>query len=576
MSCNTHTAELQQAFAVQSRIPQLLRQFLMSESYFFTMQIWVLEADTMGRINHGIVTPLAILCVLMFANVNVISARPENASSIEAGRPPHIVMILVDDWGWADVGFHRPKDQPSREVQTPNFDSLCEKGIELDQHYAYQFCSPSRCSLLSGRLPIHVNIINGDPTQCNLDDPVSGFSGIPRNMTSIAEKLRSAGYMTHHVGKWNAGMATPDHTPQGRGFMTSLGYFHHTNDYWTMQRTDDISHKIHQTPDCYGKNFTDLWLTDKPAFGLNGTGEYEEHLFGRYVVDIINQHAADKPLFLYYAPHIVHEPLELPEDYINKFNFIDEESRKLALATVNYLDDVIGNLTSALRNRGLWNDTLIVVSSDNGGPLSHQNNYPMKGGKFSNWQGGVRVNAFVSGGFVPTSMRGKKLDGYVALADWYATFCALAGVDPADEKAQAAKLPPVDGLNMWPMLSGQNMTSPRTEIPLSPGLISGDYKILVSNISFSVWTGPVFPNTTKHTNIHNVQDCGTSGCLFNIKEDPQEYHDLASSQPDILKRMQSRLGEWEKTAFNPDRGKVCNQACEAALRYGQYYGPFLP
>ena len=518
---------------------------------------------------------LVLVGLVILANVHVINARPEGVSSVKAGRPPHIVMILVDDWGWADVGFHRPKDQPSREVNTPHLDKLCAKGIELDQHYAYKFCSPSRCSLLSGRLPMHVNIVNADPTTCNPDDPVSGFAGIPRNMTSIAEKLRSAGYMTHQVGKWDAGMATPDHTPLGRGFMTSLGYFHHANDYWTMQSGDQIVHN--KTQGCHGKNFTDLWLTDKPAFGLNGTGEYEEHLFGRYVVDIINQHDPEKPLFLYYAPHIVHAPLEVPQDYIDKFHFIDEKKRQFGLAMVHYLDDVIGNLTSALRDHGLWNDTLIVVSSDNGGPLSHMNNYPMKGGKFSNWQGGVRVNAFVSGGFVPTSMRGKKLDGYVALADWYATFCALAGVDPTDEKAQAAKLPPVDGLNMWPMLSGQNVTSPRTEIPLSPGLISGDYKILVSNISFSIWTGAIFPNTTTDKqNIDVGHDCGTTGCLFNIKEDPEEYHDLASSQPDVLKRMQTRLEEWEKTAFNPDRGHVCEPACEAALHYGQYFGPFLP
>ena len=496
-----------------------------------------------------------------------------DTSSAKAGRPPHIIMILVDDWGWADVGFHRPKDQPSREVQTPNFDSLCEKGIELDQHYAYKFCSPSRCSLLSGRLPIHVNIQNADATLNNPDDPVSGFAGIPRNMTSIAEKLRSAGYMTHQVGKWDAGMATPDHTPLGRGFMTSLGYFHHQNDYYN-EFVDDFFMKY---PECHGKNFTDLWLTDKPALGLNGTGEYEEHLFGRYVVDIVNQHDAEKPLFLYYAPHIVHAPLQVPDEYRDKFSFIDEKKRHAGLAMVNYLDDVIGNLTSALDKRDLWNDTLIVVSSDNGGPLTHMNNYPMKGGKFSNWQGGVRVNAFVSGGIVPTSMRGKKLDGYVALADWYATFCALAGVDPTDEKAQAAKLPPVDGLNMWPMLSGQNMTSPRTEIPLSPGLISGDYKILVSNLNYSVWTGPIFPNlTTDHQDVRVEHDCGTSVCLFNIKEDPEEYHDLASSQPEILKTMQNRLAEWEKTAFNPNRGKPSEKACQKAIEYGMYYGPFLP
>ena len=148
-----------------------------------------------------------------------------------AGAKPHIVMILVDDWGWANVGYHR--QTPTKEVQTPNFDSLCKQGIELDQHYAYKFCSPSRSSLMSGRLPIHVNILNASPDIHNPEDPVSGFAAIPRNMTGMASKLKSAGYATHHVGKWDAGMATPDHTPTGRGFDTTFGYFHHDNDYYT-------------------------------------------------------------------------------------------------------------------------------------------------------------------------------------------------------------------------------------------------------------------------------------------------------------------------------------------------------
>jgi len=74
-----------------------------------------------------------------------------------------------------------------------------------------------------------------------------------------------------------------------------------------------------------------------------------------------------------------------------------------------------------------------VVSSDNGGPLGSANNFPLKGGKFSDWQGGIRVNAFVTGGYLPENMRGQKTEGYIHIADWYATFCALAGVDPTDK-----------------------------------------------------------------------------------------------------------------------------------------------
>ena len=154
---------------------------------------------------------------------------------------PHIVFVMVDDWGWANVGYHR--DPSTKEVVTPNFDSLVKQGLELDQHYAYQYCSPSRSAFLTGRLPTHVNDKNGPLyTYCpqllytyNPNDPISGFAGIPRisNMTGIATRLREAGYSAHMVGKWHAGGATADHIPTGRGFESSFGYINGMNDYYT-------------------------------------------------------------------------------------------------------------------------------------------------------------------------------------------------------------------------------------------------------------------------------------------------------------------------------------------------------
>jgi arylsulfatase I/J len=286
----------------------------------------------------------------------LLSLVPTTLCERAAGTKPHILMVLVDDWGWANVGYHR--NPSTKEVQTPNFDRLAkEEGVELDQHYAHTVCSPSRSSLLSGRLPIHVNVDNGAATVHNPLDPVSGFQGIPRNMTVIAEKLKEAGYATHQVGKWDAGMATPDHTPKGRGFNTSLGYFHHQNDYYTEAMGVCL----------LGLEYpVDLWDTDKPAYGMNGTA-YEEQLFSSQVLEIIKNHDFSQPLFLYYAPHIAHEPLEVPKEYEEKFGFIDDKTRRLYHAMVNYLDDVIGNITEALIKKGVWNDTLMVVSSDNGG-----------------------------------------------------------------------------------------------------------------------------------------------------------------------------------------------------------------
>jgi arylsulfatase B len=134
------------------------------------------------------------------------------------GRKPHIAMILMDDYGWADSGWHRLDDHdPAADVMTPNMNALVKAGIEMDRQYVYKYCSPTRSAIQSGRNPYHVNPLNAAPNIYNPEDPVSGMAAIPRNMTGMAIKMSAAGYKTHMFGKWDAGMASPDHTPHGRG-----------------------------------------------------------------------------------------------------------------------------------------------------------------------------------------------------------------------------------------------------------------------------------------------------------------------------------------------------------------------
>ena len=191
-------------------------------------------------------------------------------------------------------------------------------------------------------------------------------------------------------------------------------------------------------------------------------------------MQIVNKHDTSTPLFLFYAAYLVHGPLEVPDKYLQMFNFIDDKDCQYYHAMV---DNIVGNLTTALKKRGMWDNLLLVTTCDNGGPLgSGANNYPMKGGKYSDWQGGIRVNAFISGGYLPEKMRGQKSEGYIHIADWYATFCALVGADPTDEEAAKVNLPPIDSLDMWPLISGADSSSPRTDIPASyHTLISGNY-----------------------------------------------------------------------------------------------------
>ena len=137
--------------------------------------------------------------LLLVAAYSTAGAHPDHS----VDKKPNILFMMVDDWGWANVGYHR--DTPTKDISTPNMDWLVNEGLQLDQHYVYNWCSPSRSAFLSGRVPIHVN----------------------EGMTVFVTKLQSAaGYSTYQVGKWYVGSTTTDHIPTGRGFDTSLARFH--------------------------------------------------------------------------------------------------------------------------------------------------------------------------------------------------------------------------------------------------------------------------------------------------------------------------------------------------------------
>lgn len=178
----------------------------------------------------------------------------------------------------------------------------------------------------------------------------------------------------------------------------------------------------------------------------------------------------------------------------------------------------------------------------------------------------------------------------------YRTFCGLAGVDPEDARAAAAGLPPVEGYDLWPLLSGANTTGPRTEVWLgsdSPtggapsstfvqGLIRADgYKLLIDSVEFNLWTGPLYPNATSADGWTNVAtDCGPPSapkCLFNVLTDPTEHENLAEAHPDIVTEMASRLAELQQSVFSPMRGTPSPLACTASSeKWAGFVGPFLP
>lgn len=131
---------------------------------------------------------------------------------------------------------------------------------------------------------------------------------------------------------------------------------------------------------------------------------------------------------------------------------------------------------------------------------------------------------------------------------------------------------------MWPLVSGETTNSPRNDVHASiHALISGDYKILMGRMAQAGWTGPQYPNQTNpHGGIWSIENCGDTGCLYNIKQDPEERVNLATTMPEVLKEMKAKFVKLNETYFNPNRGKPWPGACESAMKYGNFWGPFLP
>eukprot|EP01084_Bolivina_argentea_P061874 113110_1 len=233
-----------------------------------------------------------IVNVIIILQFPLISALPH----------PHLIFVLSDDLGWANVEWHNSR------MQTPHLTNLLTESILLNNFYAYKYCAPSRASLLSGREPYHVNEENGP--ECS-----PGF-GIPAQMTAISTKLvNEANYIAHQVGKWHVGCSSNAYLPIGRNFTSSLGYIcGWGEDHWTQIET------LHEGSlgTCSG---VDLYDTNKPAYGMNGT--YGGYIYGNRALHIINEHNKnhkDVPLFLYLATQNNHDPYQVPIQYINKFN----------------------------------------------------------------------------------------------------------------------------------------------------------------------------------------------------------------------------------------------------------------
>ncbi|CAN8008027.1 unnamed protein product, partial [Ixodes pacificus] len=352
--------------------------------------------------------------------------------------PPNIIFILADDLGWADVSF---RGDP--QIPTPNLDVLASQGIILDNYYVLHLCTPSRGALMSGLYPIHTGL------QHSVQLPGEPW-GLPLNINIMPEHLKSLGYTTHMIGKWNLGYYKERYTPTRRGFDSFYGFLNSGEDYY--------DHTILYA----NASGLDLWEDTTPV--RNEAHHYSTDLFTEKALSLIKDHDQAKPMFLYLSHQAVHcgdykVQLEAPASAVAHFPYIKSQNRSIHAGAVYELDKSVGLVMEVLNKRGMLSNSIVVFSTDNGGlpwgmdPNSGYN-WPLRGAKTTLWEGGVRGAAFV---WSPLLSRSGRLSNQMMhITDWLPTLYSAAG-------GNLSTLGDIDGKDMWEALS-QDLESPRHEI----------------------------------------------------------------------------------------------------------------
>jgi arylsulfatase A-like enzyme len=263
---------------------------------------------------------------------------------------------------------------------------------------------------------------------------------------------------------------------------------------------------------------------------------YSTQLLGDDAVTLVREHDTSRPLFLYLAFNAAHTPYQAPKDYLDRYEMIEDPSRRAYAGSITAMDDQIGRVLAALDQKNMRANTLIVFQSDNGGTRNAMfagaiadmskvkipcDNGPYREGKGSLYEGGTRVVAFASWpGYIPKGTSNEILH----VVDMYPTLAALAG-------APTGKAKPLDGMDVWSTLS-DGKPSPRTEVvynvePMRAGIRQGDWKL--------VWR-TMLPASIE---------------LYNIKDDPSEKNDVAAQHPDQVAALQKRANELAASGVKP-------------------------
>ncbi|XP_070578823.1 arylsulfatase B-like [Ptychodera flava] len=445
---------------------------------------------------------------------------------------PNIIFVVADDLGWNDIGYN------NHDIITPTLDTLAREGVILNQSYVLPMCTPTRTAFMSGYYPYRVGLQHKVLTA---REP----AGLPLNFTLLPKKLKEQGYTTYMVGKWHLGFCKWDYTPNARGFDHFYGYYNGLEDYYT--------HEV--------EAYLDLREDKVPDWKRNGT--YSSYVFTEKAEEYIAKHDKTKPMYMYLSFQSVHGPIQVPQRYLDMYPTIQDTNRRIKSGMITAMDDAVKHVVTALQKHGLWNNTLFIFTTDNGGPAEADvagNNWPLRGSKTTLWEGGTRGVAFVHGNILQkTAYVNEEM---IHAVDWYPTLLELIG----------GKQDPDMDVNVWETIS-KAMPSPRTEFVYNidevdhPGaaIRVGDFKLITGKAGNPDGWIPVPKADGAWEEIFFLDEHEGSMAsrpapwnatyLFNIKDDPTEHHNLAEEMPDKVKQLNARLEELKKKlvpAIRPD------------------------
>ena len=429
-----------------------------------------------------------------------------STAHVAAQGKPNVVLVVADDLGYADVGFHG-----SGDVLTPHIDRIAREGVMFSSGYvSFSVCSPSRAGFLTGRYGQRFGYERNV-----LYYPTDAGMGMSREEETMADILGRAGYRSMLVGKWHLG-AHPSLQPQARGFSEFYGFLGGGHQYFpdSLRIVDPM--KVFTEEGSYRT------LLNRGTQPVTET-EYITDAFSREAVAFIDRNRSN-PFFLYLAYNAPHAPLQAPPAYQERYSHIKDRKRRNYAAMVSAMDDGVGRVLAKLRETGLDKNTLVVFISDNGGPLADNgsSNGSLRGKKGGLYEGGIRV---------PFAMRwpekipaGKVYDRPVITFDILATI--LGGIPDAPRPKQA-----IDGVDLIPFVTGNAKNAPH------PYLFWRQY----DQKSYAVI----------RSDQKKMLMLADTASLFDLGADRSETRDLAQEKKSVVRKLRRKISAWEKELKPP-------------------------